>query len=215
MRDTPYGSKALPSPIAPRAALTPVSRGSPRERGAGSSAGRARAPGCEGAGDEQAASAAPPRTQRRWGGRWGGQGSPGPASAPGPAARLPRRAGRRRLGRAADRPRSAAGRRLRTAGPPRCSPASPARPREPRRSRAGAGRAGSREPERSPPQTASLLRVSLSLRLPGRPRMSLPARLGEAGTAPEGPVPRLRPPGAASNFAALAVHAAHRRGASA
>lgn len=79
----------------------------------------------------------------------------------------------------------------------------------------GAGTAGSREPERSPPQTASLLRVSLSPRLHGRPRLPLRARLGEAGTAPEGSVPRLRPPGAASNFAALAVHAAHRRGASA
>lgn len=94
--------------------------------------------------------------------------------------------------------------------------ASPGAAAEPSRSGAsGAGAAGSREPEGSPPQTASLLRASPSLRLLGRPRLPLSARLGEAGAAPEGSVPRIRPPCAASNFAALAVHAAHRRGASA
>lgn len=79
-----------------------------------------------------------------------------------------------RTRRAAPRPRPeperslrAAGRRLRTAGPPRCSPASPARPRPPLR-RAELGRAGL--------SSTGLSGAELSRERPSAQRPATPAR---------------------------------------
>lgn len=105
-----------------------------------------------------------------------------------------------RTRRAAPRPRPeperslrAAGRRLRTAGPPRCSPASPARPRPPLR-RAELGRAGL--------SSTGLSGADLSRERPSAQRPATPARrrgrrplsAAGGGSIPQGSVPGPRPP---------------------